>query len=347
MGHVRGNVIYFYRIVWCFTDCGRLQNVISVLTVNTANEGKRSIDIVTPESTPEKKGKTSGLSFMSNLKSVMASGNVTYNKVQMDDKKFEFHYHFTEPVTQDDGGHKVCLMMHGFVSKVKGNDMFIFKPHMIKKTFELMSALGGIVLDDKYATQVIENMRIVGSRRKFPGESNNMTVKTDKQNRYDALVLCGVFNLMCDHRATNAELKQEMMSIVAAVHGIIGHEDFHEQYKAGAYVDQAYPGANLQQVIEDLKIFAEAGRDIDFLINDKAADVKMAYCIMQDKDGKIKNFHSFEKRVFFNVALDAVLVDEHINRIVPRLIGIYSEKFAHVLMRSPGNRSRGWITANI
>lgn len=314
-----------------------------VCTPSTPVGLKRNYEIVTPEKLQNKKGKKS---FMSNLREVTASGKVTFDKNDSAEKKYEFCFNFTEPVRQQNGGHKVCLMMNGYVDKVKGNDMFIFKPHMIKKTFELLSALGGLDLNFKYAKDVIQNMRLVCSRRKFPGESNNMTVKTDKSNRYDALVLCGVFLLKCDNNANSAELKEEMMSIVSAVRGIIGHDDFHEQYKAGAYVDQVYSNAPLSNVIEDLQKFAHEGKDIDFLINDKRSEAKMAACIMEDKDNKIKAFRDMKQRVYFNVSLDCVLIDEHINRIVPKLIGIYSETYAHVLMKYPGARSRAWITAD-
>jgi hypothetical protein len=115
---------------------------------------KSNCEIVTPESSPNKKGKKSGKSFMSNLREVTTTGKMKFERNYSTQKKYEFHYYFTEPIRQENGGQKVCLMMSGYVDKVKDNDMFIFKPHMVKKTFELISALGGLEVDFKYSKDI-------------------------------------------------------------------------------------------------------------------------------------------------------------------------------------------------
>jgi len=316
-----------------------------IRTDDDLNMKKRNSEVVTPPSSPPvKKGKNSVEgSFFANLRKAKENGTVKNQKFNRDGREFEFHYNLSEPVIQENNTVRVCLMMNGFVSKVKGNDMFIFKPYMVKKTFQLLSAIGDTVIEHKYAKEVIECMRHIGKKKKFPGEASNETVKIDKSNKYDALVLCGVIELKCDGRSTNAEIKDEMMHVVEAFHGIITSEKFHEHYKIGAYVDQVYPSDSTEQALNELYDFFMAGKTIDDLIKDKKDTVKMAYLIMEDKDGRIKNFHSFGKKVNFNVALDSVLVDDACNTLIPKLVGIFTEKHAHIIMRSPSNRSHGWI----
>lgn len=302
--------------------------------------------------TPDKKEgkKKDYMAQFNNIDVVSGSGQ---NSSSPDRRRHEFHYHFTSPV-QDTLTRivSVGVMVRGHVSSGRGNNMFSFRPYAIKKTFEVLTKMSepfiGEVTDDdeRIYWDILSSMNVVGPRKLKPGDHSNETVKTDKQRTYDDLVLCGVLPISVKNHFSSDEVKSALLKVVHVFERIFGHEDFHEHYKFGAYIDAAYSEYTVEWAIKTIQ---DANRrnneqfDIDKIIDAEKDNLRAVFLLKEDKMFQIRNFHKYESVISYDVALDCLLTDKTCNLLIPKLIGRNIQNHLNVIMMYPTERSHGWL----